>query len=82
MRLIHSQTKKSLKASLSLQQLMHVFILRLTPYHINLQVDDNSWKLLEPPGIEYTPGKPPLKIHKLTKTSGKPLEKSYIAVFP
>ena len=37
-------------------------------------------KLLEPPGIEFTPGKPHLEIDKLQKTPGKSLEKSYTAV--
>ena len=36
----------------------------------------SSWKLLEPPGIEFTPGKPLLEIDKLPKTPGKSLEKS------
>ena len=42
----------------------------------------NSWNFQEPPGIEFTPGKPLLEVDKLTKTSGKPLEKSYAAVCP
>ena len=44
-----------------------------------------SWKigkLLEPPGIEFAPGKPLLEIAKLLKIPGKPLEKSYTTVCP
>lgn len=41
-----------------------------------------SWKLLEPPRIEFTLGRPLLEIDILPRTPGKPLEKSYAAVCP
>ena len=39
-----------------------------------------SWKLLEPPGIEFTPGISLLEIDILPRTPGKTLRNSYAEV--
>ena len=39
-----------------------------------------SWKLLEPPGIEFNPGRSLLEIDILPRTPGKTLKNSYAEV--